>query len=174
MLHHALDLSFVETSLRLFLNAGLLTQAEVKDARREPSFVQVSEASVGTPGGGSRWQHLYARETAVTGIPARTVGEFIPTVLTTMTATAYLARQLDALRHLQDRPTAALERVFAEHIDLCSYRLDAWYGGLMSRQLRDHAPVRRGAAAGPLSRRLGLAGRGPARVQVAAAGRAAR
>ena len=46
-------------------------------------------------------------------------------------------RQLDALTHLKDRPTAALERVFAEHLDLCTYRLDAWYGGLLSHQLEE-------------------------------------
>ncbi|MBL3596675.1 hypothetical protein JMM63_14060 [Rhodovulum sulfidophilum] len=113
MLHHALDLSFVETSLTLFLNAGLLTPAEVKAARREPSFVQIAEASVAAGKAGSRWDRLYAREASITGSPDSRVGDFIPTVLTSMTATAYFSRQLDALSHLQDRPTAALERVFA-------------------------------------------------------------
>ena len=32
-------------------------------------------------------------------------------------------------------PTARLERLFAEHIDLCSYRLDAWQQGLVRYQL---------------------------------------
>ena len=139
MLHHALDLSFVETSIRLFVNAGLISQTDLKSIRREPAFVQVKDEMLAEPAlaGGSRWQHLYRREATITGSPTRTVGDFIPTVLTTMTATAYLKRQLDALEHLKSQPTAALERAFTEHIDLCTYRLDAWYGGLLSYQLED-------------------------------------
>lgn len=137
MLHHALDLSFVETSIQLFANAGLINALELQSIRREPAFVQVTEASLSTAAvaGNSRWRHLYSREASITGNPQRTVGDFIPSVLTTMTATAYLKRQIDALEHLKDKPTAVLERVFAEHLDLCTYRLDAWYGGLFSYQL---------------------------------------
>ncbi len=142
MMHHALDLSFVEVSLSLYLNAGLITADDREALRREPAFLQVSEASFADPAladpalaGGSRWRHLYAREAAITGAPDARIGDFIPQVLATMQATAYLNRQLRALDHLSARPTAALERCLAEHVDLCSYRLDAWYGGLMSRQL---------------------------------------
>lgn len=139
MLHHALDLSYVETSIRLFLNAGLIDNAKFAAAKREPKFLQVAESALAEPlaDSSSRWQYLYRKETAVAGTPNRTIGEFIPTVLTTMTATAYLKRQLDALDHLKNRPTAALERVFVEHLDLCTYRFDAWYGGLLSVQLQE-------------------------------------
>lgn len=139
MLHHALDLSYIETSIRLLFNFGLLDQAQVKAARREPKFLQVQEATLADPAaaGGSRWQYLYRKDAIITGSPSRTIGEFIPTVLTSMVATAYLKRQLDALEHLAGRPTAVLERVYAEHLDLCSFRLDAWYGGLLSRQLEE-------------------------------------
>ena len=40
-----------------------------------------------------------------------------------------------ALRRLQGLPTARLERLFAEHIDLCSYRIDAWLTGLAYQRL---------------------------------------
>jgi len=43
----------------------------------------------------------------------------------------------DALARLAIRPTAVLERLFAEHVDLGSYRLDAWLTGLSARRL-DH------------------------------------
>jgi hypothetical protein len=143
MLRHALDLSYVETSVRLFVDAGLLAASDLVASRREQAFVQVAEASVtGTVAGasassvsGSRWEPLYQHEAAITGNPALTVGDYIPTQLTTLTATAYLRRQVEALEHLRDLPTAALERCLTEHIDLCTYRLDAWYGGLMSRHL---------------------------------------
>ncbi|GAB3945953.1 hypothetical protein GCM10028805_15880 [Spirosoma harenae] len=42
---------------------------------------------------------------------------------------------IEALRTLRGLPTARLERLFAEHMDLCSYRLDAWQTGLFMRRL---------------------------------------
>lgn len=139
LLRHALDLSYVETSVQLFAQAGLIGAAEVAATRREASFVQVTEASLSDAAapGRSRWERLYQREAAVTGDPTRTIGEFIPTQLTSLEATAYLQRQIEALDHLKDLPTAVLERCLAEHLDLATYRLDAWYGGLMSKQLEE-------------------------------------
>lgn len=137
MLQHALDLSYVETSVRLFLSAGLLTAQQASATRREAKFIHVQESELAEPtaASASRWQYLYRTDPVITGNPERTVGQFIPTVMTTMVATQYLNRQLRALEHLRGAPTAALERAFTEHLDLCIYRLDAWYGGLLSRQL---------------------------------------
>ncbi len=47
--------------------------------------------------------------------------------------------QLQALGALADAPTAQLERAFAEHVDTCSYRFDAWLLGTRRRQLRADA-----------------------------------
>jgi hypothetical protein len=41
-----------------------------------------------------------------------------------------------ALQSLANLPTAKLERAFVEHIDCCSYRVDAWINALCSIQLR--------------------------------------
>jgi len=41
----------------------------------------------------------------------------------------------DALAMLAEMPTARLERAFAEHMDLCSYRLDAWLTGMVNHRL---------------------------------------
>ena len=41
----------------------------------------------------------------------------------------------DAIDALADLPTARLERLLAEHIDLCSYRLDAWITALYAQRL---------------------------------------
>lgn len=46
-----------------------------------------------------------------------------------------LTEQVAALEHLAGASTARLERAFAEHIDCCSYRLDAWKQGLLHWQL---------------------------------------
>ena len=57
--------------------------------------------------------------------------------------------QRAALERLARRPTAVLERAFAEHIDLLSYRLDAWQTGLVARRL-DHMRRREGRSEGIL------------------------
>ncbi len=40
-----------------------------------------------------------------------------------------------AVEKLANLPTARLERLFAEHVDLCSYRLDAWITGIFQNRL---------------------------------------
>jgi hypothetical protein len=40
-----------------------------------------------------------------------------------------------SLETLSELPTARLERLIAEHIDLCSYRLDSWVQGMFARRL---------------------------------------
>ena len=72
-------------------------------------------------------------------------------MLGTAAGTRYLSAQLDGLRHLQDAPTARLERVLAEHLDLASYRLDAWRWGLLHYQLaalREGQGTEKGVRAG--------------------------
>ena len=46
-----------------------------------------------------------------------------------------LAEAHDAIDALADLPTARLERLLAEHVDLCSYRLDAWITALYAQRL---------------------------------------
>ncbi|TAK32845.1 MAG: hypothetical protein EPO28_17505 [Saprospiraceae bacterium] len=53
-----------------------------------------------------------------------------------------------ALQKLAGLPTARLERLFAEHVDLCSYRIDAWVTGLFQRRLeRQRAQINPGGVA---------------------------
>ncbi len=42
----------------------------------------------------------------------------------------------DAIRKLKDIPTLRLEQLLAEHIDLCTYRLDAWKLGMVNKRLK--------------------------------------
>ena len=42
----------------------------------------------------------------------------------------------DAIVALADLPTARLERLLAEHVDLCSHRLDAWITALYNQRLQ--------------------------------------
>ena len=130
MLQHALDLSFVDTSLIFHVNAGLMTADVAKTARMDPRFIHVQEPQrdVGSP-----WQYLYKAEPAITQSQSLSIGDYIPTVLTVQRP--YLQTQIEALQLLADAPTAQLERAFAEHIDCCSYRFDTWLLGLVHAQL---------------------------------------
>lgn len=130
MLHHALDLSYLDTSLRLHLEANVLDPQQFSLAKREPKFLHIQEAEEDK---GSPWQYLYKTEPAITNQPNLQIGDFIPQILTLKNP--YLNTQINALERLQQTPTARLERIFAEHIDCCSYRLDAWWLGLLNVQL---------------------------------------
>ena len=145
MLHHAFDLGYIETNYFLRANAALLDAAAIRVARKEPKFVHVAEIAAAADTT-SRWADLYSVAPAITGSATLTVGEFIPTIIETLSP--YLRTQLDALDVLKAATSAALERAFVEHIDCCSYRLDAWRSGLVSAQLS----FMRGDADGALSK----------------------
>ncbi|MFT3701514.1 MAG: hypothetical protein QM802_04050 [Agriterribacter sp.] len=44
----------------------------------------------------------------------------------------------NAVRKLKDIPTLRLEALLREHLDLCTYRLDAWRLGLVNKRLKDN------------------------------------
>lgn len=133
MLRHSLVLGYWDTSLRLHRAAEIELPLAV---RREPSFIHVHQ---GAPGAGasseSRWSYLYKAEPRITDTPAQLVADFIPKIIFHSPQARYLSEQILALEALKDAPTARLERVFAEHVDCCSYRLDAWRLGLLHYQL---------------------------------------
>lgn len=153
-LRHALELGYWDSSLRFLELADALAPEERDWARVEPSFVHVADRPA--PGGvvtqpspvktsgkplrldrrsESRYEYLYRTEPAVTGHPDTPMAQFVTARLGLDPATTGLDRQLAALAQLENAPTARLERVFAEHMDLCSYRLDAWRWGLVHYQL---------------------------------------
>ncbi|MDT5292549.1 MAG: hypothetical protein QOF88_7438, partial [Mycobacterium sp.] len=128
MVHHALDLGYIDTDLQLRRELLAISDEVFLATRREPSFLQVAET-----GSASRWFNLYAPEVAITGNPTLRMSEYIPTVLTTRDP--YLNTQLSALDTLKGAHTGALERAFVEHLDCLSYRLDAWRLGVQAVQL---------------------------------------
>lgn len=132
MLHHALDLGYLDASLRLCISAGVFNKEQALAALKEPKFIHVQDSKVDP---GSRWQHLYKPEPRITSHESMLVGSYIPKIIKDRVETTTLRDQLNALEHLKDAPSARLERVFAEHLDTCSYRLDAWMSGLVNAQL---------------------------------------
>ena len=105
---------------------------QANEVLKEPEFIQVKDARNDT---GSRWQHLYKVESRITSNDTQSVDHYIATILGVRPEAERLRDQINALELLINVPTAALERVFSEHLDLCSYRLDAWQLALVNVQL---------------------------------------
>jgi hypothetical protein len=133
-LRHALMLGYYDTSYRLHRTAGFLSATELAAMKPEPTFVHVADAQAASE---SRFAALYKTEPRITSSASVLVSDYITANLANLPDTAGLADQIAALRLLAGASTAQLERVFAEHIDICSYRLDAWLLGIVSLQLQE-------------------------------------
>ncbi len=84
----------------------------------------------------NKWNLLSQRFEQVTG--TKTILEFINDQLQASDSTEAvqdLAKMHAALSVIKDLPTARLERVLVEHLDLCNYRLDTWILGLLHQRL---------------------------------------
>ena len=136
LLRHARLLGHWDAGIRFLENRGLVESAVL---RREPSFVHIQTGAATTVSGESKFKQLYEPTPEVTGDETTTLGEYValPSVLAGAPETADLRELVAALHVLQDAPTARLERVFAEHVDCASYRLDAWKTGLAASRLAE-------------------------------------
>ena len=128
---HALQLGYYAAAVGLHEANGAIAPDQVAATYREPSFVHVAASQVSE----SRYRLLYEKNAAITGNATTTVAEFIPAWLQSTGRNSTLAEQLAALPVLETMPTARLERAFAEHVDLCSYRWDAWMLSLVQERL---------------------------------------
>jgi hypothetical protein len=132
-LRHALMLGYYDTSYRLHRSAAFLSAAELAAMKPEPRFVHVAEATAGSE---SRFAALYKTEPRITSSPSLLVSDYITANVPTLTESADLADQIAALGLLAEASTAQLERAFAEHVDVVSYRFDAWLLGFVHLQLQ--------------------------------------
>jgi hypothetical protein len=128
LLRHALQLSFDAASVQLRLDAGMIENTN--QMYREPTFVHIQQSQQGSE---SRYAPLFQAADSITGQSGLLLGDFIAQNLRTIDPD--LREQIEALERLSCIPTVHLERLFAEHIDTVSYRLDAWKTGLISLQL---------------------------------------
>lgn len=136
MLRQSLMLAYFDTAFRLHISRKQVADP-VRD-RREKELMYVAQENPAR----SRLSYLYSRNQAITGNDSRTVAEFVSDKLVLANPqfqfeTQALREVKESLELLQDVPTARLERAFSEHIDLCSYRLDAWQLGLVRQRLED-------------------------------------
>jgi hypothetical protein len=134
-LRHALMLGYYDSSYGLHKSAGFLNVAQLAAMKPEPNFIHIADANVAVASE-SRFAALYKTEPLITGNPTLLVSDYITQHLTVLPQSAGLKDQLDAMAILADASTAQLERGFAEHIDLCSYRFDAWLLGIVNYQLQ--------------------------------------
>jgi hypothetical protein len=129
---HAVMLGYYDTAWGLNQTAGTISPAGLAALKPEPAFVHVSDPA---PASESRFALLYAAQPAITSSPTMLVSDYITANIATLAESAGLADQLAALAILAGASTAQLERAFAEHVDVCSYRLDAWLLALVGYQL---------------------------------------
>lgn len=130
MLHRALLLSTFEASMNVFEGFQLVGAA----TRRELDTTNVQVGRTVT-----RWEFMEANVGRV--LPQLSnanvsLGDFLVTAdVTTVPAAFTLQQVIDSIGRLEHLKTAELERLFAEHIDLCSYRLDAWQTAIFAARL---------------------------------------
>ncbi len=134
VLRFAMMQSYWKTSIDFHRSAVATTVFDVEQVRSEPQFINIKQDARASE---SRFAHLYTPLQGVTdpNLPNDTLVAAIPRFLGQRWETAHLGELIAAAESLVDVPTARLERLFAEHIDLSSYRLDAWQQGLVRYQL---------------------------------------
>ena len=130
MLQRALLLSTFEASINVYEGFQLVGNA----VRREQDFTNVEAGRTVT-----RWEFMEANVGRV--LPQLSsanvaLGDFLATADTTTVPAAFTLQEVrDSIARLEKLKTAELERLFAEHIDLCSYRLDAWQTAIFAARL---------------------------------------
>lgn len=127
LLRHALLVDYWDAAMRLHAGEGTVDPA----VRREIELVNMGE----TPNV-LRWDFLDRPVPSLTG--QSPVKDFLvqeDLQLSGREEVVELAAAREGLAVLAELPTARLERLLIEHLDLCSYRLDAWIQGFLHRRL---------------------------------------
>ena len=130
MLHRSLSLSTYEATMDLYEGLQLVNA----DVRREQDFTNVEAGRTVT-----RWEFVEAPVNSVMPQISDTsaaIGDFLVTADPVTVPAAFTLQEVrDSMGRLETLSTAELERLFAEHLDLCSYRLDAWQTALFAKRL---------------------------------------
>jgi len=131
MLRGALLQAYHDASMQLYTGFDVLAPA----ARREVTLSNIQADRTVT-----RWEFMEADVNQI--VPqlssvSQSMGHFLQTEEGLSRPEALSLGEVRAcLETLIDVPTARLERLFVEHLDLCSYRLDAWQMGCFHRRLQ--------------------------------------
>lgn len=131
LLRHALRQAYNDAGSGLLKSKGLIT-----DKLRDSVYYSMTAKTTQN----SKLLNLYSAPVQVTGSATKTLAQFVFEQAKRRAPEALsVSEVLDSLGQLADRPSAKLERAFAEHIDLCSYRLDAWLTGLANQRMTQNA-----------------------------------
>lgn len=135
MLRHALNLEFGNTGLKLYRNAEILSAEQVTAARVDADFIGIKEQPVQLE---SKWDLIYREDPRIAEDGVMVVDHISNLIKTHVinSHTRHLHEIMAALELLKETPTASLERAFVEHLDCCTYRLDAWLLGFVNLQLQ--------------------------------------
>jgi hypothetical protein len=151
MLHRSLLLSVFEASINVFEGFQLVGNA----VRREQDFTNVEAGRTVT-----RWEFMEANVGRVLPQLSQAnvaLGDFLATADTATVPAAFTLQEVrDSIARLEKLKTAELERLFAEHIDLCSYRLDAWQTAIFAARLDRLNTLRQNSDTGSEKRGLHL------------------
>ncbi|MEK6281674.1 MAG: hypothetical protein AABN95_15065 [Acidobacteriota bacterium] len=140
MLHRSWLLAIYNTSMTVFEGFQVFDNT----VRREQDFTNVEAGRTVT-----RWEFMEAKVGRV--LPQLSnaniaLGDFLATAdVATVPVIFTLKGVRDSIARLEKLKTAELERLFAEHIDLCSYRLDAWQTALFAARLQRLNQFRQGS-----------------------------
>jgi hypothetical protein len=132
MLHRALLLASHDATMKLYESLQLVGAT----VRREQDFTNVEAGRTVT-----RWEFMQAKVNEV--LPQVSdanlaIADFLATPDGLARPDAELLREVrESIETLEPLASADLERLTAEHVDLCSYRLDAWQTALFSRRLEE-------------------------------------
>ena len=130
MLHRSLLLSVFEASISVYEGFQLVGNA----VRREQDFTNVQAGRNVT-----RWEFMEANVGRVLPQLSQAnvaLGDFLATADVATVPAAFTLQEVRAsIARLEKSKTAELERLLAEHIDTCSYRLDAWQTAIFSARL---------------------------------------
>lgn len=145
MLHQAMIEGYFDAGLRAHGQFEFADTVALRSAKIDRPFIHVqqpatffAEAVASVPE--SKYEWLY---TPVKSLDNQLmINHLASRIFTEDPPTRFISEQIKALAYLKDTPTARLERVFAEHIDTCSYRLDAWKTGLAHAQMEQMRTAR--------------------------------
>ena len=136
LLRHSLQQAQSDAASRVLISNKVI---ENKSVYFDPDFLHIEVNEKGK----SKYESLYSAFPAITGNDTMVLAEHIyrPEILSQRTETIHLNETLEALKVLEKVPTARLARLFAEHLDCCSYRLDAWFTGLVNYKLQEQRAI---------------------------------
>ncbi|HZV44179.1 MAG TPA: hypothetical protein VFF90_06860, partial [Saprospiraceae bacterium] len=133
-LKFALEQGYFDTAVRLHEAADLFSPQQSRTIRAEQPFLHMQWDDKMVE---SRYALLYKNEVKIS--PNKSVGDRITELIVNPAALRLISpgleQQMKAMQFLENCSTARLERAFVEHLDTCSYRLDAWHQGLIKLQL---------------------------------------